>query len=689
MSGQDSNYTTGQQPYQQGIKSYTLNLAQKNISELNSFLPPPEQAYSITTLILKDNKLKKLPEDLSRFKNLQIIDLTNNPIMIEAIIPGLQSLQNLSEVYINATPEQENFLKQNLGNHVSINGDNHDEPHQDYQENHYQENEEEHINYVRDPMRQNSSQTQSKEITLGKEDLVTLAQTFDQIRELYRQNNPSIDQRLAQSFDQHVKSVMEDLSTKIEQKSNEHITNTHIIKAKYALYEICFAKLIDYVANADSNIADVLQKIHDAHAIFVSEMSSIIEKLDEIKFNRPYAPDYQYLKNENEQLKQQVQSLTDENKHYLEIIVKHSKGQSTDVNTNKLESQGGQQRAFSPQFNPQKTKEMRKIQSTINQSVQSVGGPSTVRTLTIRQLKEVIEEIYKSKQTFDKKYQEAQLPRETMEQHMYTYLNQKYGLKNLIMEWAAAIINGIRNFVSDDNDIAVFGKILKNECDEEFRFVQNQVKNTIQELLKMYLRGRYPYKHNSEIKQMVSQKIEGWVYLEEASDIIKYMYNEEDSETLIEKVKFYIDQNRSNTNLPSDNLSTKKVTREQLLAMQQEKEKFKIEYVIFQKIILDFQLKSHEKFLKKFILLFRSVDKDLNGVIDEEQFKELIDKMDVKKDDTEIQRYLSILDPFNKQQITFSQCVTLFSSEVIETNDGQRLSILQKIQQFEFQNHKN
>ena len=58
-----------------------------------------------------------------------------------------------------------------------------------------------------------------------------------------------------------------------------------------------------------------------------------------------------------------------------------------------------------------------------------------------------------------------------MEQHMYTFLNQKYGLKNLIIEWATALINGIRKYANEDNDIAVFGKILRNESDEEFRFV--------------------------------------------------------------------------------------------------------------------------------------------------------------------------------------------------------------------------
>ena len=55
---------------------------------------------------------------------------------------------------------------------------------------------------------------------------------------------------------------------------------------------------------------------------------------------------------------------------------------------------------------------------------------------------DVIEEIYASKSKFDRKCSESQLPRETVEQHLYTYLNQKYGLKPLILEWAQAVIAG-------------------------------------------------------------------------------------------------------------------------------------------------------------------------------------------------------------------------------------------------------
>lgn len=74
---------------------------------------------------------------------------------------------------------------------------------------------------------------------------------------------------------------------------------------------------------------------------------------------------------------------------------------------------------------------------------------------------------------------------------MYTFLNQRYGLKSLIIEWVAAIINGIRTYLREDHDVALFGKILKNECDEEFRYIQMHVKDTLVGLLKSLLKEKF------------------------------------------------------------------------------------------------------------------------------------------------------------------------------------------------------
>jgi hypothetical protein len=44
---------------------------------------------------------------------------------------------------------------------------------------------------------------------------------------------------------------------------------------------------------------------------------------------------------------------------------------------------------------------------------------------------------------------------------MYTYLNQKYGLKSLIIEWASTIIHSIKIYIRDDHQVTLFAKILK------------------------------------------------------------------------------------------------------------------------------------------------------------------------------------------------------------------------------------
>ena len=96
---------------------------------------------------------------------------------------------------------------------------------------------------------------------------------------------------------------------------------------------------------------------------------------------------------------------------------------------------------------------------------------------------DLIDSIYSSKTTYDKKCIEIKMPRETMEQHMYTFLNQKFGLKNLIIEWATSIINGIKMYSSEDSDICLFGKILRNEVEEDYRTVFKKLKNSISDLL--------------------------------------------------------------------------------------------------------------------------------------------------------------------------------------------------------------
>ena len=123
--------------------------------------------------------------------------------------------------------------------------------------------------------------------------------------------------------------------------------------------------------------------------------------------------------------------------------------------------------------------------NTIQQSV-----PYGNRVFTLKMMKDVINDIYNSKVDFDKKCDNNQMPRETLEQHMYTYLNYKYGLKNIIIEWATNIINGIKSFSSEDSEVCLFGKILRNEIEEDSRLFLPMLKaNFLNVLTLLYRRN--------------------------------------------------------------------------------------------------------------------------------------------------------------------------------------------------------
>lgn len=164
-------------------------------------------------------------------------------------------------------------------------------------------------------------------------------------------------------------------------------------------------------------------------------------------------------------------------------------------------------------------------------------GRTQTRILTLKQLKDTIQDMYAQKVKFDKKCQENRVGKETLEQYMYTYLNQKYGLKPLIVEWAAAIINGVKTYIKEEHDVALFAKILKNECDEDFRFIQVHVKDTLISLVKVMLKDKYPLKSEKDIQKMLDTiqngKIDDWMW----QKILEKMYEEHDAIVLQERIR--------------------------------------------------------------------------------------------------------------------------------------------------------
>ena len=300
------------------------------------------------------------------------------------------------------------------------------------------------------------------------------------------------------------------------------------------------------------------------------------------------------------------------------------------------------------------------LNNSFNNNSLLQASPVCNRVFTIKMMKEIINDIYHSKEEFDKKSDENKLPRETLEQHMYTYLNQKYGLKSIIIEWASNIINGIKIFSSEDSEICLFGKILRNEIEEDARFIYSRLQQSILEYLKYYFKSKNPYKTTKDINKMLNEKKKKMINEDEWKKIINYLYNSEDAKILEEKVTEVIQKKFFKSRLDTD----RKLSREEIIQLSKMKDEYNIPLKDLVKILHEFQIKLREKYLKNFVVLFKNVDKDNNGIINEEEFVTLLYNMNIFGEQLKMKivELLTQVDPFNNKQITFSECVNLFGN---------------------------
>lgn len=130
------------------------------------------------------------------------------------------------------------------------------------------------------------------------------------------------------------------------------------------------------------------------------------------------------------------------------------------------------------------------------------------------------------------------------------------------------------------------------------------------------------------------------------------------------------------------------MTREEENNLQKVKEDYRIPYNDFVKILLDYQIKSRDKFLRNFCYLFRKADNDNNGLITDEEFALLVEIMAIYPNETmeeNIIRLLDLADPKNNKVISYSDCVRIFSNEYFEevNSEGEvnKISVLEKFAQ--------
>eukprot|EP00759_Apiculatamorpha_spiralis_P032820 PhF_6_TR34175/c0_g1_i1/m.50008 len=685
-----------EQLVQSNPRAEELSLEGQGIDSLIPLMPLLSQMGRLKRLKLAGNHLTSLPEDMSSLRNLDYLDVSANPISgLNAVIRGLFCLSNLKHLYIDLPLEtDEDEIIVSLTSLESFNGTPLTEGGNPPEASPAKYPPQASRVPASNPSASTSQPYQNTPLpnipsvggvsalrsrygpggdagSLGGSSPLPTKTKWDdadmaQVQRLYQAAN-SVSGRIANKaeFDDYTRHIVTHLHTLLSGEDDPFKKESEILKAKRIMFEYCFDEISRSSYRFDSNLSNVLHTVQESYTHILEAYDKLLKNVhfDKDRKLEVMRTDMQHAIREIEQLMLQMEgrggAQAQGGSQELHAFEKERQRLTEEIGWLRSENEKLQARLRQFDF----------TKSGSPQRGTTAGGapppqPTVGKSLTLRQLKEVVEDIYASKSKFDIKCSETHLPRETMEQHMYTYLNQKYGLKHLILDWATAIIQGVRKYAPEDNDVAVFGKILRNEVDEEFRFVQRQLKETVHELLRVYLKGKYPLKGDDDILQMLRKRVASLVYEEEWVDIVKYMYNAEDSVTIIMRIKEIIKQ----TQKPRRNLPGRRGGS----PLADQREATAIPYTEFLKVLLDFQLEGHERFLAQFVRLFRQIDTDRNGILNEYEFRNLLRLMDNSKTDEEVSALLDLIDPHNNQLINFSECVTFLSSELVKMAQRQQ-----------------
>ncbi|KPI86658.1 hypothetical protein ABL78_4273 [Leptomonas seymouri] len=644
------------------LNASELSLAGMHLTSLDGLLPLLAQMPYLRLLDLSQNELRELPMDLSALAGVEELNLSSNPIWgLHHIIHGLKSLEHLTNLTVTlpiATEEEQLILR--LPTLTVLNGTA------------LVDMSESDANAAAATQRQQQQQDGSFE-SKEADDAFAYWNSRDSegIEDLFAYVSRQ-DSLATQEFFNYMSRVVQHVTCLTAAEDDLFAQEGEVLKARRLLYEFCFGSVI---RNAFKDGHDALGRQLQALLRYESSMMDrydmhwrralrdrdmrlshmrrdVQDAMADIQSLMEYLPE-----DEESRWRQQLQQ-----RESIQPRKVSSPSHTVSVNATSLSRSGPGGAAESrlgaspqPLPSPPAAAASQRLQRSSSESKSR--RTSFKKVLSLKQLKEVIEGIYTSKTRYDEKCRQSQLPRETMEQHMYTYLNQRYGLREIILEWATAIAQAVRRYAAEDNDVAVFGKVLRNEVDEEFRFVQQHVRETVKELLRLQIRTKRPLSGAAEVKRALQESMNGTVREDEWKAIVKYMYNATDAALITSMIHQFL-YPQSPPKLQSQ---CGERTTPSLPAVYSQ-----LSYKDFVRLLLDFQLDGHERFLERYVSIFRRHDGDRDGIVDNAEFAAIVHELDPTKPEAEVEAMVKEVDPHGIQLITFSESVTLLNDELLK-----------------------
>jgi len=533
------------------------------------------------------------------------------------------------------------------------------------------------------------------------------------------------EKEIIKSFNTHTENILHKLNNRVEQIHVKEVKNCEIVMAKYGLYDAVLQQIILSAQTLSPALGECVKTLRLIHGKLISEIQHSLNHLVQQSFK--VNDDLNLAINDNDKLIETVKLLDVEAEEQKESIVEANflikslqkeivalKNQSSNKkkctnsnngsssSTDTLNKSSTPIKAVKPIIKSSNTNASPVSPMTSNSNwlvsfrcdIQKVIDKGTVRPISKTECREILEKMYHGKKESNFKLINLVSTNtnintstnhiETFEQYFYHYLEKKFGLKSLAVENATKTLLALELYCTDDIWIDIFHKIFRNEIDEDYVIVQNQLIKSIDDLLAFKISQIKITTDKNTISQEVEKRKLSYIFDFEWISIIEHLYNAEDSSKLnnillntANDMSLYSSEINNNTmkainTINSDNIrkhpSPKQKMNQKLINLTKEIYKYdqnsnsaKLQFSLFLKTVLEYQLQAHIVFLSKFRDTFNSFDHDGDGILSAYQFRKCFQCLSNgihDDDDATYSTLLSLVDPLNSNFITFSMAAS-------------------------------
>lgn len=598
----------------QGITAEYVSLQHYGIPDLVPYVAQLALLRNMKTLNLAHNKLTRLPEDLSALEKVENLDLSHNPVAsAAAVIRGLFSLKKLKHLKITLAEDEEDQIVAALAHLSTLNGIT---------------LEVEARGGATDD-RTDSAQALLESVRRGTG--VTVPRGYTVIETSAREQldfKPWTGEDVDAAFALHaaVAAVSRDMSHPDEHADYIHLVNSHLksrsktetdyikqsmhqFNAKSLILEYSFDELVRSCSRFGPELAQAMEAIYKYHLALVAQASTVIAVLQEDKERKISALQEDLAK---------------------ELLMKERAGHATAASTDYTDEQFRSSR-FQHPTTPAPQVGRIGDEAAVRQGLQA--GDKQVMTIT--ELRALVKLLMDSKKRQDVANNDARLPPETLEQHIYSFLFVRTKNDEEIKKRITTIFKSVKHYSRSELDIEIFSLILKHEVEESFwdRF-EAQKSATFDAIHSTILA--------SEDKGR-GETLDGFVTEEQAKAVVDILVPHAHSERQVQL--------------------TRAVVRA-LSRNQAAEDSYHISYKDLGGVILRYFLSVHLTAIRPFAMQFRRVDTDRTGVIESQQFRGLLGSIFPGLPPLAAQDIVSASDPFRNNLITFSQFITVLHNYI-------------------------